>query len=63
MYLPPDQRQPRRLPPEPPRRDLGPRERTVVLWLVALVLLSIVLAPIGGSTLVELAGYLLRGAR
>ena len=57
MFLPPEERQPR----YPLQPDDGPSRRgeAVLLWLVGIFLLSILLAPIGGSTLVQALGALL----
>ena len=61
MFLPPDQRHPGSSPwdprpPEPP----PPRGGTVGPWLIGLVLVATVLAPMGGSSLLEALWYLLR---
>jgi hypothetical protein len=62
MFVPPENRQPRPAPwnPQPPKRELTKRERTVVIWVVGAVLVLMVLAPIGGSTVLEVLWYLLR---
>ncbi|MBE7220744.1 MAG: hypothetical protein INR64_19930 [Caulobacteraceae bacterium] len=39
-------------PPQRPRR-MTKREESVILWLVAVNLLLLVVAPIGGATIVE----------
>lgn len=59
MFVPPEQRQPGPPPPDPPppRRKLTGREEAVLSWLIGAVLVSTVLAPIGGSTLLEAVWY------
>lgn len=61
MFVPPEQRQPGPPPWQPPpKRTLTAREKAVMPWLVGFVLVTIVLAPIGGSTVLEVLWYLLR---
>lgn len=40
-------------PPEPERRRLTKREESVVLWIIGANLLFVLLAPIGGATVVH----------
>ena len=51
MFVPPDQRR-SWYPPRPEDRKPRPGE-AVLLFLIVLFLLSMLLAPIGGSSLVE----------
>ncbi len=62
MFLPPEQRQPGPRPPEPSprRRALSAREEAVLPWIVCFVVLTMVLAPIGGSSLVNAIWYLVK---
>ncbi len=61
MFLPPEHRQPRPPPWEPPpKRRISAREESVVLWVMGFVLVLLVLAPIGGSTVLEAFAYLFR---
>ena len=59
MFVPPDQRRPW----EPPPNDDGKLKRSenVLLFLIGLFLLSMLLAPIGGSTVVQALLFVLRG--
>ena len=62
MFVPPEQRHPGSSPGDaPPPKPAPPsRGETIGLWLIGLLLLSIVLAPIGGSSLLEAVWYLWR---
>lgn len=51
MYLPPEQRKPG-YPPRP-RRPLSRRSEAVLLWLIGIFLVSVLLGPIGGSTVIQ----------
>jgi hypothetical protein len=64
MFVPPEQ-WPHRPPPwqpRPPRRELSKRGEVALLWVVGIVLLLMLLAPIGGSTVLEAIWFLLRRA-
>ena len=62
MFLPPEQRHPGSSPWDaPPPKPAPPsRGETLGLWLIGFLLVSIVLAPLGGSTVVEALWHLLR---
>lgn len=62
MFVPPEQRSPRPGPwhPPRPRRALSKRAESLVGWIVGGVLVSIALAPIGGSSLIEALWALMR---
>lgn len=62
MFVPPDHWQPGPPPrhPAPPRRALTKRGEAVMLSLVCFFLLLMLVAPIGGSTVVEMLRFLLR---
>ena len=51
MYLPPEERRP--WYPFQPEKRLSRRGELVLLWLVGIFLLAVLLAPIGGSTVVH----------
>ncbi len=51
MFLPPEERRPW-YPPRP-RGGMSRRDEAVLLALVAVFLLSVLLSPIGGSTIVQ----------
>jgi len=61
MFVPPEHWPPR--PPPwhrpPPKRELTKRAEAVVLCLVGVVLVLTVLAPLGGSTVVEALWFML----
>ena len=62
MFVPPDRRHPGSSPwdhpaPTPPP---PPRGGTVGLWLIGLLLVATVLAPMGGSSLLEALWYVMR---
>ena len=60
MFLPPEQRHPGSSPGDPPPPEpASPRGETLGLWLIGLALVSIVLAPLGGSTLLEALWHVL----
>ena len=61
MFVPPEHRQPGPPPwrPAPPRRKLTKRGETVMVWVVCLFLLLMLLAPIGGSTVIQALWFLL----
>lgn len=40
--------------PEPPRRRLSDREQKVLVWLIGINLLLLLVAPIGGASLLQL---------
>lgn len=60
MFLAPENRQPGP-PPEPPKpkRILTAREKVVLPWVIGFIVVTLVLAPIGGSTVVEALWYLM----
>lgn len=61
MFVPPEHRQPGPPPWLPPRRRaLSKRGETVMLRVVCFCLLVMLLAPIGGSTVIEAVWFLLR---
>jgi hypothetical protein len=51
MFLPPEERRPG-YPPQP-EDGLSRRSEAVLLWLIGIFLLSVLLGPIGGSTIVQ----------
>ncbi len=51
MFVPPEQRQPW-YPPQP-EREKSRRSENVLLFLIGIFLLSMLLAPIGGSTVLQ----------
>lgn len=51
MFLPPDQRRPW-YPPRPEGR-MSRRGEAVLLWLIVIFLVTVLLGPIGGSTIVQ----------
>ncbi len=55
MFVPPEDRHPGSSPwdSEPPRRAMSSREKTVLLWLIGILLALTVLAPIGGGTVLQ----------
>jgi hypothetical protein len=57
MFVPPEQRRSWYPPPESPKRG---RSDTVLLFLIGLFLFSMLLAPIGGNTVVQALVALLR---
>lgn len=61
MFVPPEQRPPgpARWNPPPPKRHLSKRSETIVLWMVGFILVSIFLAPLGGSTVAEAVWFFL----
>ncbi|MBI3349173.1 MAG: hypothetical protein HY020_18430 [Burkholderiales bacterium] len=61
MFVPPEHRPPGPPPWRPPRpkRTLTKRQEAVMLWAVGLFLLLQLLAPLGGSTVVEAIWFLL----
>ena len=61
MFLPPEKRHPGSPPwdPPPPKRRPTSRDETVVLYLIGFLLMLTVLAPIGGSTVVEALWFML----
>ncbi|RTL45706.1 MAG: hypothetical protein EKK53_04975 [Burkholderiales bacterium] len=63
MFVPPEHRPHGPLPWRPPehKRRLTRREEAVMLWAVGLFLLTLLLAPLGGSSLVEAIWFLLKG--
>jgi len=62
MFLPPEQRHPGSSPWDnpPPKPAPSSRGEAVGLWLIVLLLVSIVMAPIGGSSVLEALWYVLR---
>ncbi len=58
MFLPPEERRP--CYPFRPEDGLSKRGEAVLLWLVGIFLLSVLLGPIGGSTIVQSLLALLR---
>jgi hypothetical protein len=44
---------PKDLPPEPPKRRLSVREEKVLLWLLGLNAFGLLIAPIGGVSLIQ----------
>ena len=62
MFVPPEDRSPGPPPwhPSPPKRALTKRGEAVMLWLVCLFLLLMLLAPLGGNTVVEALWFLLK---
>ena len=41
-------------PPDPPRRRLSVREQKVLMWLLGVNVLLLLIAPVGGATLIQL---------
>ncbi|WP_167591848.1 hypothetical protein [Jiella endophytica] len=40
-------------PPEPGRRRLSERDETIILWSVGAFVVSLVIAPIGGASVIQ----------
>ncbi len=55
---PPPRWEPRRPPPPPPR--LTPRQEKIVGWLVAINVLALLIAPIGGASIIYAVVAMLR---
>lgn len=62
MFVPPEQQQPGSSPWDaPPPKPARPRRgETLGLWLIGLMLLATVVAPMGGSTVIEALWRVLR---
>ena len=62
MFLPPEMRHPGSSPgdPAPPEPAQPARGEALGSWLIGLLLVSTVLAPLGGSSVLEALWYLLR---
>ena len=61
MFVPPEKRHPGQPPwePLPPKREGASGDQTVVLWLIGFLLVLTVLAPIGGSTVLNALWYVM----
>ncbi len=62
MFLPPEQRHPGSSPGDPPPSRPAPPSRGEALgiWLIGLLLVATILAPMGGSTVLEALWHVLR---